>query len=107
MILAIITILIDNKIDIERHESEFREGRNYTFGVWDPTEQNYLGCVYFYREEKPWLKNIPSNCDVVVEFWVTQYAYDQGMFNKLLNSLKGWLDSKELPFKSPYFSNQK
>jgi len=95
----------DNRTDIERHEREFDSNDSYTFGVWDLARKEYLGCIYFYREEKPWFKTTPPpDCDVVLEFWVTQHAYERGLFKDLYTNINEWLNSGQLPFKHPHFN---
>ncbi len=38
----------ENRTDLERHEAEFKAGREFTYTVLDPTGTRCLGCVYVY-----------------------------------------------------------
>jgi hypothetical protein len=80
----------DNKIDLAWHQREFEYKNSFAYCVWDINEKEYLGCVYFYPLNKPWIK-APKGSDVVINMWVTQKSYDRGLYPKLFKTLKAWI----------------
>jgi hypothetical protein len=60
-----------------------------------------LGCFFLY--DAGTRKEVDSTYDVDVSFWVTQEAYDKGLYKKLYEEVKEFL--KQWPFEKPYFSN--
>lgn len=91
----------DDLINLGWHQREFENRSSFTYTVFTTDNETCLGCFYFYnpgfREE------IDTAYDVDISFWVTQEAYNKGLYKKLYTELKnfivGW------PFKNPYFSN--
>ena len=93
-----------NFVDLVWHELEFRDGKSFTYAVYD-ADGGYLGCCYLYpmggRTE---LTAELLDHDVDVSWWVTPDAYEAGYYEKLYRALRHWL-AEELPFSAPYYSN--
>ena len=91
----------DNLIDVCWFHREFDQKSTFAFGVWNK-DKEYIGCVYLYwpgsREETD------PEADVDVSFWVTQHAYDEGLYEELYQTLQQWL-AEEWPFEHPHWSN--
>ena len=90
-------------IDLAWHEKEFQNRTSFAFTVMRPDERECVGCVYLnpggYRG------HTTTDCDVDVSFWVTQAAYDEGMYPRLFSALDTWM--KSWPFQSVGYSNAK
>jgi hypothetical protein len=93
-----------NYIDICWHQREFEFDCSYAYGIWSPDERDYLGCLYFYPTNKPWVK-APKGSDAVISLWVTKKAYGDGFYSKILRAVRGWV-KKDWPFRNPHFSNE-
>lgn len=92
----------DDQIDLGWHQREFEYKSSFAFTVMNPEETECLGCVYFYPTG--FRKEAPKDSDVDISFWVTQKAYDMGLYPELYKVLKDWL-AKDWPFKKPFWSN--
>jgi hypothetical protein len=92
----------DDLIDLSWHQREFEYRSSFAFTVMNLYETECLGCVYFYPAGERAVA--PEGTDVDVSFWVTQKAYDDGMYSKLYQTVKEWL-AKEWPFKNPHWTN--
>jgi hypothetical protein len=93
----------EDLIDLAWHQREFEQRTSFAFTVMNPTETECLGCFYLFSAG--YRGKVPEGADVDVSFWVTQRAYDQGLYPELYQSLKGWLAEK-WPFKQPFWSNR-
>jgi len=94
--------LEQDREDLQWHEEEFKNRTSFTYTVMSPDEKECLGCVYFYP---PGFRGEASkNADVDVSFWVTQKAYDMGMYGKLHEAIDAWLRA-EWPFKVIVYTN--
>lgn len=95
--------LEDDRIDLSWHQREFENKSSFAFIVMMKDETECLGCFYLY---KPGFRGeVPEDVDVDVSFWVTQKAYNEGLYTELYNAIKDWLQ-KEWLFKKPYWSNK-
>lgn len=90
--------------DLEWHEDEFNKRASFAYTVLNQAKTECLGCVYLYPADKPWVST-PEGSDVDISMWVTQEAYDKGLYPKLFKSVKQWIQ-KDWPFKNPYYSNK-
>lgn len=59
----------------------------------------------FGADVRYWSKNRKKDAEVDASFWVTQKAYDQGLYPILYKTLDGWLKST-WPFKIVAYSNK-
>ena len=92
----------EDQIDLAWHQREFEFRSSFAYVVYSPDESTYIGCFYLYP---PGQRNERSaNADVDVSFWVTQAAYEQGLYEKLYKELDTWL-SAEWPFETLGYSN--
>jgi hypothetical protein len=93
-----------NFVDLVWHELEFREGKSFTYAVYD-VDGGYLGCCYLYQMGgRTELSAELLSYDVDVSWWVTPDAYEDGYYQKLYRALRHWL-AEEFPFEAPYYSN--
>lgn len=93
----------DDMIDLAWHQREFENKTSFAYTVMSPDESACLGCFYLYPAG--FRGEAPEECDVDVSFWVTQQAYNDGLYQELYTALKEWI-AKEWPFKKPYWSNK-
>jgi RimJ/RimL family protein N-acetyltransferase len=93
----------DDLIDLAWHQREFERRSSFAYTVMNPDETECLGCVYFFPPD--WRGADPKDADVDVSFWVTQRAYDQGLYQVLYKVITKWLRSS-WPFKRIHFSNR-
>ena len=93
-----------NYVDLVWHELEFRDGRSFTYAVYD-AGGGYLGCAYLYpMGRRTELSEELLHHDVDVSWWVTPDAYDRGHYARLYRALQRWV-REEYPFSAPYYSN--
>ena len=93
----------DDLIDLGWHQREFEYNKSFAYTVLSPDRDKCIGCVYFYPVDEPWV-NPPADADVVINFWVTEEVYNQGLYTKLFRFVKKWV-KEEWPFQNPYYSN--
>jgi hypothetical protein len=94
-----------NFVDLVWHELEFRDGKSFTYAVYN-TEGAYLGCCYLYAlGGRTQLTEALLDYDVDVSWWVTPTAYERGDYEKLYAALRHWM-ATEFPFWRPYYSNR-
>ena len=93
----------DDQIDLAWHQREFENGTSFAYTVMSPDEIECLGCLYFYP---PGFRNeSSSSADADVSFWVTQKAFDRGLYTTLYKALDGWIRST-WPFKQIVYTNK-
>lgn len=92
----------EDLIDLAWHQREFEYKKSFAFIVLSLDQSKALGCVYFYPPN--WRKKATQLADVDVSFWVTQNAYDHGLYLKLYQAIQSWLQ-KDWPFKHPFWTN--
>jgi len=93
-----------NYVDLVWHECEFRDGKSFTYAVYDSGGQ-YLGCCYLYPvgSRTPLTEEL-LGYDVDVSWWVTPDAYERGYYAKLYAALGHWIEAA-FPFGNAHFSN--
>lgn len=93
-----------NFVDLVWHECEFRDGRSFTYAVYDKHDQ-YLGCCYLYPmgTRTPLREELLTH-DVDVSWWVTPHAYEHGYYTMVYAALQHWIKTA-FPFTSAYYSN--
>ncbi len=93
-----------NYVDLVWHELEFREGKSFTYAVYDSHGQ-YLGCCYLspMGRRTPLTEDL-LKYDVDVSWWVTPGAYEHGYYTKLYAALQHWIETA-FPFTKAYYSN--
>lgn len=93
---------IDDQIDLGWHQREFENKTSFAYTIMSLNEDECLGCVYLYP---PGYRNESSkDADVDVSFWVTQKAYEQGLYIILYKTLDNWLKFA-WPFKKIVYTN--
>ena len=93
----------DDQIDLAWHQREFENKTSFAYTLVTPDEKECLGCLYLYP---PGYRNEESkDGDVDVSFWVTQKAYDDGLYDTLYKTLTEWLKST-WPFKKVVYTNK-
>ena len=93
----------DDLIDLAWHQREFEHKSSFAFTVMNLDETECLGCFYLYPAG--YRGEAPEGADVDVSFWVTQKAYNQGLYPELYQAIKNWL-AKEWPFKNAHWTNK-
>lgn len=92
----------DDQIDLAWHQREFENRTSFAYTVMSSDEKECFGCLYLYP---PGYRNEASkDADVDVSFWVTQKAYDKGLYLTLYKTLDTWLKSS-WPFKKVVYTN--
>jgi len=95
--------LEENKNDLIRHQQEFESRISFAYTLMNLDETKCLGCVYLY---KPGHRNEESLAgDVDVNFWVTQEAFDRGLYKKLYEVIDPWLRNT-WHFKNVVYTNE-
>lgn len=94
---------LDDQIDLAWHQREFENKSSFTYTVISLDESECLGCLYLYQP--CFRSDLSKGADVDVSFWVTQKAYDAGLYPVLYKTLDNWLKSF-WPFKKIVYSNK-
>jgi len=94
----------EDMIDLCWHQREFENRLSFAYTVLNFKKTKCIGCVYIYPPYYPWLI-VPDAAEAVINMWVTQEAYDQGLYPKLFKFVKEWI-SRDWPFKNVYYSNK-
>lgn len=93
----------DNLIDLAWHQREFEHQHSFAFTILSPDATTCLGCLYFYPPN--FRKAAPQGAQVDVSFWVTQKAYEMGLFGKVKEAIETWL-KEAWPWQSHFWSNE-
>ena len=90
----------ENRADLERMESEHRNGTRYTYTVVNTDESQVLGCIYILPNDDRMYQSAEvtsydgsdlTSVDATVSFWVRVSTWDAGFEGVLLATLLGWL----------------
>ena len=92
----------DNLIDLAWHQREFERQHSFAFTILSPDEATCLGCLYFYPPG--FRKPAPKGAQVDVSFWVSQQAFEMGLFGKVREAIQTWL-TEAWPWTSHFWSN--
>jgi len=93
----------DNQIDLGWHQREFENRTSFAYTVINPNGKDCFGCIYLYPPG--YRSKASKNADVDVSFWVTQKAYNGGLYKKLYETLDNWLKTT-WPFKKIVYTNK-
>jgi hypothetical protein len=96
----------DDLIDLCWHQREFEYESSFAYIVTNLEGNESLGCLYVFPREHIFNsdnQDIPKDCDVVLDLWVTQSAFDKGFYPILYNFLENWIAN--WPYEKPYISN--
>jgi len=92
----------DDQADLAWHQKEFENRTSFAYTVMSVNEKECLGCFYLYppgyRGEKS------KDADVDVNFWVTEEAHNDGLYDKLYFVIVAFL--KRWPFQKIVFTNK-
>ncbi|MFZ3301639.1 MAG: hypothetical protein WA152_02930 [Microgenomates group bacterium] len=96
----------DDLIDLSWHQREFEFKTSFAFTVMNKEETECLGCIYFYPPRAS-MSDAASNdqAEVSISWWVTQKAYDQGLYERISKDIKNWVETK-WPFKKVFWANK-
>lgn len=91
----------DDHADLGWHDREFENRTSFAYTVMNLDETECLGCFYLYQ---PGTRGEQSaSAEVDVSFWVTQKAYDKGLYAVLYFTIVDFL--KTWPFEKVVFTN--
>jgi hypothetical protein len=91
----------DDQIDLAWHQREFERRTSFAYTVMSLDEKECLGCLYLSPSGSR--SEMTKDADVDVSFWVTQTAYDNGLYAVLFSTIKQWLAT--WPFRKIAYSN--
>lgn len=92
----------DDQIDLAWHQREFENRSSFAYTIVSPDGSECLGCLYLYQPG--FRAPAEPGTQVDLSFWVTQTAYDQGLYPVVYKTLDSWLQSA-WPFKKYTYSN--
>ena len=92
------TTFLRNLADLGWHETEFRIRRSFAYTVVRPDESEVIGCVYLNPPKD-------ESHDVLVAYWVTRTAWEDGLHPILAQSLREWIE-RDWPFERPLFEDR-
>lgn len=85
----------DDLKDLIWHEKMHLAKEVFAYTVLTPDESKCIGCVYFFPSE-----NLDN--DATIYFWMTKKESDQGLDQKLFDTIKIWL-KESWPFQKVAF----
>ncbi|MGE3769363.1 MAG: GNAT family N-acetyltransferase [Bdellovibrionales bacterium] len=95
--------LTENQISLGWHQREFEYRTSFAYTITTPDGKECIGCIYIYPPG--YYAEIPAGADADVSFWVSQKAYDQGLYPVVYGVLDQWL--KDVwPFKNIAYTNK-
>jgi hypothetical protein len=97
----------EDREEMSIHLEEFENRTSFAYIVLNPDASEGWGCVYIYPPNHPFNHAEGSDntsADAIINMWVSQPAYDRGIYPKLWSFVEQWV-SADWPFKNPYFSN--
>lgn len=77
--------LAENRIDLRRHETEFKTRIAFAYTVLSPAEDSVLGCLYI---------NPSQSADADVHMWTRDSVHLTGLTAHLFEAVDGWLKSR-------------
>ena len=89
------TTFLENLADLGWHETEFRIRRSFAYTMVRPDESEVIGCVYLYPPKD-------ESHDVLVRYWVTRAAWEEGLYDALDGAVREWIEST-WPFERPAY----
>ena len=93
---------VDDQIDLAWHQREFENRTSFAYMIVNPENTECLGCFYIYP---PGFRSpLSKNASVDVSFWVSQAAYDKGLYRPVYKTLYKWLETA-WPFKDTCYTN--
>ncbi len=82
--------LAENLDDLERHEKDHIDRREFTYTVMNPEETICLGCLYL----RPLSQDmVQGDLETSVIFWIRQSRIADNLDNRFLRILLSWLES--------------
>jgi len=94
----------EDLIDIAFHQREFELGRSFAYKIVTPDGLEMIGCVYLYPPGHPFNSSPPADldpdCDVIVNYWVTEPAYHAGVHDEVEALIEQWI--AKWPFRCPH-----
>ena len=92
----------EDHADLGWHDREFENRTSFAYTVMNPEENECLGCFYLYP---PGTRGEASQfADVDVSFWVTEKAYEEGLYDELFKTIVNFLQS--WPFAKISYTNE-
>lgn len=90
-------------LDLAWHEREFRDGSSFAYVL--RSSGKYIGCLYIYPiGERIEISEETLDYDADFSWWVTQDAYDRGLYEEAYLAIKSW--EKDFPFSRIVYSNK-
>jgi len=86
----------ENKKDLEGMGKDFSKRKAFNFTIMNKEETKCLGSIYFFPIHLYFPKE-KEKYDVDFSMWVTQEAYDQGLYPELFSIVINWL-KKDWPW---------
>jgi len=100
----------DDRSDLIVHRQEFEQRGSFAYIVLSDDGQTSAGCIYVYPPNHPFddsdKSGMPENADAAISCWVTQAAYDRGLYPVIYRFIEEWLRT-DWPFERPYLSSRR
>lgn len=102
--------LDEDRNDLIVHREEFERRGSYAYAIIGEDGKASAGCIYIYPPNHSFdgsdRSAMPSDADAAVSCWVTQAAYDRGLYPIVYRFIEEWLRTS-WPFQRPYISSRK
>ncbi|MCG3217856.1 MAG: hypothetical protein KAR35_02565 [Candidatus Heimdallarchaeota archaeon] len=89
----------ENLKDLERHEKDFHDRKEFTYTIMNHSETRCLGCIYITPLVQLFRRILPKDefesydigdYEATVSFWMTPDCIKQDMDKRLLENLVSW-----------------
>ncbi|CAN7675652.1 hypothetical protein LJR230_005197 [Trinickia sp. LjRoot230] len=99
----------EDRNDLIVHREEFERRGSYAYCIISEDGKTSAGCIYIYPPNHSFDDSdrsaMPSDADAAVSCWVTQAAYDRGLYPVVYRFIEEWLRTS-WPFQRPYISSR-
>lgn len=99
----------EDRKDLIAHKEEFERCGSYAYCIISEDGKTSAGCIYIYPPNHSFDDSdrsaMPSDADAAISCWVTQAAYDRGLYPVVYRFIEEWLRTS-WPFQRPYISSR-
>jgi hypothetical protein len=97
--------LEENRIDLSWHQREFENNSSFAYVIESESTGDYIGCFYIYPMGfRAHILSENQNYDGDISFWITQNAFDEGLYKFIYLEILDFVATK-YSFLKLYWSN--
>lgn len=99
----------EDRTDLVEHRRQFEAREAFAYTIVTEDDSVCAGSVYVYPPNHNFddsnKSGMPEDADAVINFWVTQKAYNEGFYPVLYGFVEEWTKDR-WPFQRPFISNK-